>query len=186
MELAALFQRIGGVRPAFGDAFLSLTEDEIANIEREVGHGLPSLYREFLNKYGASRFRTLMLFKPARRLPPTISKAGWDYISSLYGKEPKGRTMCDLLVRLRYYRGRMPDSIIPVGDNGLGNQICIGVSGEASGKIFYWDRNNEFDEDEYLEDHEPPVPRDLLWQNVHPIADSFEDFLQRLEIDPEE
>jgi hypothetical protein len=186
MGFEELFQGVGGIRPVVGDHFLPLTDAEIAHIEREIGNGLPPFYRKFLGQYGASGFRQLVQFKPIRRLPPTISSWGGDYLFAVYGKEPKGHTMWDLLARIRFYKGRMPDSMIPIGDNGGGNQICLGVSGEESGKVFYWDRHNEFDEEEYLEDNEPPVPPELLYQNVHLVADSFEDFLQRLEVDPDE
>lgn len=186
MDFEELFHRFGGIRPVVGDVFLALTDDEIGEIERVVGDKLPGSYRQFLSRYGASGFQRLVQFRPARRLPPHISDWGGDYLSALYGKEPEGRDMFDLLTRIHFYKDRMPDSMIPIGDNGLGNQICLGVSGEAFGKVFYWDRHNEFDEDEYLEDHEPPVPPEMLYQNVHLVADSFEDFLQRLEIAPDE
>jgi hypothetical protein len=186
MEFEEFTQRFGGIRPVVGDTFLPLADGEIADIERAIGHQLPALYRQFLSRYGASGFQRLVLFRSARRLPPHISDWGGDYLSALYGKEPEGRDMFDLLTRIRFYKGRMPDSMIPIGDNGLGNQICLGVSGEAFGKVFYWDRHNEFDEDDYLEDHEPPVPPEMLQQNVHLVAHSFEDFLQRLEIAPDE
>lgn len=80
----------------------------------------------------------------------------------------------------------MPDSMISIGDNGLGSQICIGASREALGKVFYWDRHNESDEDDYLEDHEPSVLPEILYQNVHLVADSFVDFLRRLEVASDE
>lgn len=183
MVLDKLLQRVGGLRPIVGDGFLPLSASELADVEELIGTTLPDTYRAFLLCYGASAFRRLVQFRSIVPLPPHISRNGTDYIDALYGMEPE---TYNLKKSIRIFKGRMPGSVIPIGSNGGGNQICLGVSGEERGKVFYWDRHNEFDEEEYLEDHEPPVPPELLHQNVHLVADSFEDFLQRLEIDPDE
>jgi len=77
--------------------------------------------------------------------------------------------------------GRMPSTIIPIADDGGGNQICIGIKGGEQGKIYYWDHNNEWDEEDYLLDHGRPMPPEVKFQNVHLIASSFVDFISRLE-----
>jgi hypothetical protein len=61
--------------------------------------------------------------------------------------------------------------------------VCLGIAGAESGNIYYWDHQDERqDEEGYLADFGEPKPSDALFQNVHLIAHSFEDFLQRLEI----
>ena len=42
--------------------------------------------------------------------------------------------------------------------------------------------NQLLDEEEYLEDYGVPRPPEAMFQNVHLIAESFEDFLNRLEV----
>ena len=62
-------------------------------------------------------------------------------------------------------------------------QICLGIRGNGAGSIYYWDQQNEPpDEDDYLQDYGEPRPPDVIFRNVHRIAESFEDFLDRLEL----
>jgi SMI1 / KNR4 family (SUKH-1) len=77
----------------------------------------------------------------------------------------------------------MPETIIPIGDDGIAGQICLGIKGAEAGKVYYWDQQNEpLDEEDYLEDYGEPRPPEAMFQNVHLIAESFEDFLRRLEV----
>jgi hypothetical protein len=55
----------------------------------------------------------------------------------------------------------------------------LGIRGPEAGKVYYWDHEREWDEQDYLEQG-LPVPPDLKFQNVHLIAGSFEDFIARL------
>ena len=75
----------------------------------------------------------------------------------------------------------MPEGFLPIGDDGGGDQIFMLVAGEKAGRVYYWDHNSEWDEEDYTEDG-LPVPPDLKWQNVTMIAESFEDFLMRLSL----
>jgi hypothetical protein len=136
--------------------------------------------------YGASTFRKDVRFSSVQRLPSTVSQSGSDCIDVLYGKEPPGRDAYSLSHRMAYYRGRMPDGVIPIGDNGLGNQICLAVTGDRRGQVLYWDRNTEVDEEDYIEDYgHPPTPAERFG-NIHPIARSFAEFLQGLVSDPDD
>lgn len=45
----------------------------------------------------------------------------------------------------------MPHSLIPIGGDLGGGVICLGISGDHFGKIYYWDPMNELDPDD-LED----------------------------------
>lgn len=74
----------------------------------------------------------------------------------------------------------MPTELIPIGFNGGGSSlICIGLSAEFKGKIYFWDCVEESSDDDYLDVGETPPPN-LIWRNVHHVADSFEDFVARL------
>ena len=53
------------------------------------------------------------------------------------------------------------------------------------GKIYYWDRRNEpLSEAEYLEDFGSPRPEEAMMSNMHLVADSFSEFVDRLQIRP--
>ena len=71
--------------------------------------------------------------------------------------------------------------MIPIADDGGGHQICVGIKGKECGKVYYWDHHNEWDEQDYLEDYGEPMPSDVKFQNVYLIAESFEDFIRRLQ-----
>jgi SMI1/KNR4 family protein SUKH-1 len=182
MDLKARFEELGGLAPVKGQQFIPVDESEIASVEQTLGAPLPDLYRTFLETFGASRFREMVEFTPVVPLPPSISSDGLGFINVFYGSA--AHTPYDLTGMLELYQQRMPEGFLPIGDDGGGDQICLMVLGEKRGKLFYWDHNHEWDEEDYVEDG-LPVPPDLKWQNVTLIADSFEDFLARLSVRPE-
>lgn len=187
MNIQPLFAHLGDIKPVGTDEFAPLPEAEIVAIEDGLGVRLPEPYRIFLGTYGASMFKGAspdnphIEFRPLKPLPPQF-EGGNGLFASFYGAERHEHDMNGLRVRIRYYSGRMPESIIPIGDS-WGSQICLGVEGAEAGKVYFWDEQNEpQDEDDYLEDYGEPRPPEAMFQNVHLIADSFEDFLRRLEV----
>ncbi|KOS49082.1 hypothetical protein AN272_20350 [Bacillus amyloliquefaciens] len=64
------------------------------------------------------------------------------------------------------YKEQMPDWIIPIADADGGDQICLGVKGEAAGKVYFWDHElTNGVKDTFL------------------VANSFSDFIQSLFIE---
>ncbi|WP_064604067.1 hypothetical protein [Photobacterium sp. J15] len=59
--------------------------------------------------------------------------------------------------------------------------ICLGISGDHFGKIYYWDPMNELDPDD-LEDGDDI--EEMMFQNLHIVADSFMGFISRLTQSP--
>jgi hypothetical protein len=153
MDFEEIWRNVGGLKPIVGSHFQPLSIAEVEAIEAAAGSRLPEDYRVFLMTYGASAFRRRVKFSPVSSLPPNVSYSGSDYIDAFYGTEPPGRDAYSLAHRMAFYKGRMPDSIIPIGDNGCGNQICLGVTGDLRGQVLYWDRNSEMDEEDYLEEY---------------------------------
>lgn len=174
------FKRLGGIVPAVGEEFVPMSEDEISALESTLPGQFPASYGAFLKTYGAASFGEYIDFEPIEPLPATISSTGKGHISHFYGaKSSRYKDNMSLERNFRVYRGRMPESLIPIGNDGVGNQICLGVDGDERGKVYFWDHHDEWDEDDYLDSGEP-VPPDLKFSNVYQIADSFDDFLQRL------
>lgn len=189
MDMQSLFAQLGGIRPVVGDRFSPMTEGEIAAVEKQLGVRLPEAYRKFLATYGASSFKGAspdnpwIVFRSLTPLPPNISKTGKGLFDAFYGGEKDERDPYSLWVRTRFFAGRMPDSIIPIGDDGGAGQICLGIRGAEARKVYYWDQASEpLDEEDYLGDYGEPRPPEAMFQNVHQIAESFEDFLRRLEV----
>lgn len=190
MDMQALFARLGGIDGIGGDNLNPMAEAEIAAFEEQLGVRLPEAYRRFLATYGASTFNgaspdnPYILFRPLKPLPPHITdESGKGLFHAFYGTERDADDMFSLRVCTRFFSGRMPESTIPIGDDGGAGQICLGIMGAEAGKVYYWDQRNEpLDEEDYLEDYGEPRPPEALFQNVHLIAESFEDFLRRLEV----
>jgi hypothetical protein len=169
-EIENRFRLLGGVTP-IGKAFVPVVDEELNFIETALGAALPGDYREFVQEYGVSAFGELVQFQPIE------GEAG--PLSHFYGSKSAGSN--SLTRNIEKYMGRMPETIIPIADDGGGNQICLGIKGKERGKVYYWDHHNESDEEDYLEEHGKSMPPEVKFQNVHLIAKSFEDFVQRLE-----
>lgn len=172
------FESLDGIIP-IGDSLVPAADVELRALEEKLQVELPNDYREFLATYGASMFTEYVDFQPVQDLPHPISSTGKGHISSFYGAAVDPYQ--PLIKAINTFRGRMPDTMIPIGDDS-GNKICLAVRGKKRGKLYYWDRSNEPpDEEEYLEDYGEPRPVDVMYQNVYQIAESFEDFVLRLE-----
>ena len=188
MNFQEIFAKLGGITGVGGDKLNPMSESEITAFEEELGVRLPKAYRTFLADYGASTFNgtspenPYILFRPVEPLPPQF-RSGKGMVDALYGGERGPHDGYSVRVRTRFFAGRMPESIIPIGDDGLAGQICLGIKGAEAGKVYYWDQQNEpQDEDGYFDDHGKPRPPEVMFQNVHLIAESFEDFLRRLDV----
>jgi hypothetical protein len=193
MNLEAIIARLGGIRGIGGGNLMPMDEAEILRIEQELGVRLPEAYRQFLLTYGGCEFagaspdNPFIVFRPLTPLHPRF-KSGYGPFDAFYGKErerrDKRRDLYSLRQCIHFYKGLMPETIIPIGDDGIAGQICLGIKGKERGKVYYWDRENApLDEEDYLEEYGRPRPPEALFENVYLIAESFEDFLQRLEID---
>jgi hypothetical protein len=62
------------------------------------------------------------------------------------------------------------------------DQICLAITGEDRGRVFFWDHENERCERDYWDSHgaSVPVPREFLYGNVYLVATDFIDFLKRI------
>jgi SMI1-KNR4 cell-wall len=184
-EIENQFHRLGEVVP-IGSTFLPVTEEELTSIETVLGNVLPEDYREFLQTFGAASFGELVeirltrsspLFAPDVKNVPLFEKAP---LSHFYGAMDGNQSLAK---RITTYRDRIPETMIPIADDGGGHQICLGINGKEQGKVYYWDHGNEpLDEDDYLEEYGEPRTPEAIFQNVYMIAESFEDFLRRLEV----
>jgi hypothetical protein len=181
MTLEQRVQDLGGVTASNGGPLRPMPADEIGLLEQRLGGSLPKSYRQFLEAFGGASFRETILFEPKGRLPDSVSPENRAMISVFYGGSADAPR--DLVAALARYRDRMPEGFLPIASDGGGNQIAMAVGGEHDGAIYYWDHNREWDEEDYVED-DLPVPPDLKWQNVTLIADTFDQFLERLAVAP--
>jgi hypothetical protein len=192
MNLENAAGRLGGICPAGMGSFSPLPEAEIGEIEKQIEASLPTQYRLVLEKYGAFSFNgrsadnPYVYFQSTEPLPEYItSKRHIAVFDFFYGAAQQAGPS-GLLQQIALFKDRIPGTMIPIAGDGGAGQICLGIKGDDLGKVFYWDLANEpLDEETYLEDFGKPMPADAKRQNVHLVADSFDQFLDQLLIGPE-
>lgn len=116
------------------DSNQKYTED----FEAQYGINIPLAYKSFLVEYGGGILEHCNYYKK--------TSTGEDLefeISSFYGNG-NGDTSLDLGFYYVMNLGVIPRGLLPISDDGIGNQICIGHSGEYLDKIYIvWDTEEE-------------------------------------------
>lgn len=128
--------------------------------EKLIGASLPVDYRQFLNDHNGG--------KPSPSDFNISEEEGEGSIHHFYGLHD-GPNYANLEASFKVYRERMPSTMIPIADDSGGNSICLGISGDDFGRIFFWDHESEADEEE-----QP------YYKNITIIANSFRIFLDNL------
>ncbi len=179
-QLGKTFNRLGGIRADQDGIFRPVSVEELSEIENEIGGRIPGLFRDFTLEFGAASFGSVIDITPCLPIPQHISLFGF---STFYGAKSAGS--CSLLVQLRIYKWRMPQSIIPIGDNLFGDQYCLGIKAGYEGKVYFWDHENEVLPQGSIAEDFPNMPADYMFRNVYLIAESFQDLLDRMFVVPE-
>lgn len=186
MNIKDIVEKLGGIKPVRGEQFSPLSEEEIGVVEKMINGHFSDDYRFFLSSYGASLFKgeseenPYVVFSSIEELPAHITSDGFALVDAFYGASNEGPY--SLATRVNFFRGRMPESIIPIADDGGSGQICLGIRNTDEGKIFYWDQQGEaLSEEEYLEDFDEPRPEQAMYENMYLIANSFCEFLNALQ-----
>jgi hypothetical protein len=137
-----------------------IEESALEKLEAELGVELPGAYRTFLKRSSGGR--------PERDVFPIHDFPG----------NPEGRIHFFFSIdhpfecyRLGWNRDvfsdRIPPELLPIATTEGEDQVCLGISGEARGRVIYW----------------YGVEYDDRAERFYPIADSFEQFLNELHRD---
>lgn len=128
--------------------------NEIREFEGQYVLSLPEQYIDFLLKYNGG-YPEASTFK--------ISDVeGESVVNKFYGiGDMKG----NLAKVFEFLDGELPEGFISIGSDPGGNEICIGVSKEYFGKIYFW-----------MHDMEPDEEMD----NMYFLSNSFNDFFDNL------
>jgi cell wall assembly regulator SMI1 len=128
----------------------------IAEFERRTDITLPHSYREFLAKYNGG--------EPT---PDRLLVQGWHgtstCINCFFGLGEGG--FYDLEESLENAADYIPPSTLPIASDSGGNMLCLKLSGDNAGSIYFWD-------------HESPDGIDL--KNLFAVAANIDELLGKL------
>jgi hypothetical protein len=153
------------------------TQEDITKIEEEIKYILPSEYADFLLHYGG--YSSEVVCSTLEPYPKINGQLGYKFpISIFFSAQPESK-LCNLINFYHSSRGRVASNLLPIARNQSIDFVCLCTSGENEGKIYFWDRDNEEDVDEDMGE-EPG------YSNVYLLANSFDEFINSLEIDEDE
>lgn len=138
-----------------------VTSEQVSQVQRVLGRDLPEPYVAFLQTRNGGR--------PEPNASDLAEAQDWGVgVSEFFGIDQSPDL--DLLEQRRFYEGRVPEDLLPVADAEGGNLICLALTGEDRGAVFFWDHEWESEEDE------PPG-----YENLHRIAPDFDTFVVALQ-----
>lgn len=137
----------------------SATSAELVQFEAMIGHELPSEYRAFLTKcnggYVGGRFWFFT----------EDIQAGVHHIGGIRDDQ------LSLVSWRAIYEGRIPKCLLWIHDDPFGNAICLGLTGDHQGRLYFWDHEEEpFDWDGEFESA----------GNISFLANSFTEYIAGL------
>lgn len=163
--------------------------EAVRRLEEAIHIRIPEDYRKFLLKYnGGGPDETNYCF------PKPVGNQSGVTISLFFPLEGWRITIEE---EVKNYKGRVPRNLLPFGSDDSGNLFCLGLEGKSSGKVFFWDHEQEKAAFELIGE---PVPEDVRQENqekfvsdgneytgnVFFVANSFEEFANNLTSFPEE
>jgi hypothetical protein len=141
----------------------SPTPDELEAFEAEIGTTLPDDYRRFLLRSNGGSLDGKYCFENEKTSVCVSSVGGFQESYSL--RSERG---C--------YQGqpvRIPRVLLWIMDDPGGNAVCLGLTGQYRGRVYFWVHDEEPDPDAW--DGEVETAGNIRW-----LADSFTEFVAGL------
>jgi cell wall assembly regulator SMI1 len=144
----------------------SITNRELDDLETTLKVKLPADYRVFLLSFNGGL--------PEPNLIPLMNDpADTHAMLECLFCIAEGDNL-DITERNSWMEGRMPAGFIAIGEDPGGNQICLDLTPENYGKVYFWDHEEEVEEGE--------IPD---FRNVYFVANSFQEMMDNLSVLPE-
>ncbi len=152
------------VKINYPNPFGPLTKDQLHIFELNTHIRLPTEYRDFLLTYNGGKPEPSFFWI-------TFGEDG-SSVQQFYGLHDGPHNLS-----IDTYTGeegyRLPKSVLPIADDGVGNFICLGISLSTFGKVFFMDHDSH------------PVNDPDSMRGITKIANSFSEFLFSLTNDPD-
>lgn len=143
------------------------SEVEISAFEKSLGQQLPSDYRDFVVRCNGGFAGGGNLVFPGPIGEVSINHIGGfreeSYFSLKYARENY----------LNEYETRIPKDLVWIADDPGGNALCIGISGDRRGRVYFWDHECEPDPEVWDGTFESAG-------NIDYLAESFSEFVSKL------
>ena len=134
-----------------------ISDKDLEKFEHQIGAKLPIAFREFLQKYNGG------VIRPSGFRYANEGIDNFGYIRHFFSITDENEYN-SLLKQFKMSQSYLPNRLLPIADDGLGNLICISIKGSDIGKI-------------YFADHDIPEEEE---ENLFVIADNFVSFLESL------
>ena len=141
----------------------ALSEDRLVRFENQFGLLLPADYRDFLLEYNGGRPVPAFFWIKHQQDGTTVHQ--------FYGLYDQ-LIPSSLETHLGTSRRGIPTALMPIGDDGIGNLICIGLGWIEFGRIYFLDHDL----------HRPELPES--WDGITRLANTFGEFLASLQEEP--
>jgi hypothetical protein len=160
------------------DEFLAVIDDKqppaplssLEQFESEIGQQLPEDYREFLIRCNGGYAAGAVVFQG-----PTPEDQTADACPNHIGGFREEDYLSLVATRENYQtvEVRIPKALLWIMDDPFGNAICVGLTGQHRGRVYFWDHENEPDPEVWDGEVETAGNIDLL-------ANSFAAFVAGL------
>lgn len=138
---------------------------DVKKFEEMHNVSLPEEYKKFLLKNNGGKPVAEDAFHYESELE-TYSDSAVRYFFSLFSDNNSVEYNFEIYVLAK----RIPSSMLPIAADYAGNVVCISISNDTFGKIYFWDHEEELEDDDNNPSHD----------NLYLIADSFTEFLGSL------
>lgn len=140
------------------EPFSPPTRSELERFETELGYRLPAEYRNFLLGMGGGRVHH-----------PYVDPISELRVVSFFGLSTPKEEL-DLRTSRTLTQDWIPAELLPIADDSFGNLLCIGITGDEAGKLFFCDHEGDI--------FGGPMTPDL-------VSESFDEFTERTTIQGE-
>lgn len=137
----------------FTGSYKPLSETEIREFERWLESELPPKYRNFLLARNGGH--------PHKHELPEC------YVQGFYAVTKSSENM-SLQAEIEKMMDDLPDGVIPIGDTGIGDRICLSISDD---KLYLWEHERAYE----------TLPADI--SELVPLAENIDELLNALEGD---
>lgn len=145
-----------------------LTPERIQEVEKQLGRKFPDEYKRFLLKqHGGHPEPCQFEFTQ----PGRDEEKDWGIIAYFLNLGDQHETLFEYLSS---YEDRIPRDTLPIARDPGGNPILLAISGKNQGKVYFWMRDNEPEDEEELQKYD----------HLGFIAKSLDEFLGALTTRP--